>query len=407
MVGRVQTLRSSVVGNRPTGRQPGELYVNWPELQLGVINASGTAQDLLPVRTFSTLSSYAAGDIVRQAGSLWSAIAAVSPGAFVPTAWYQLSTSLNLNSYLPLAGGTMTGLLLLSANPTVALGAATKGYVDTTAVLIAGSTMTGPLALNSDPATAAQAATKRYVDNSIAAIPTVIAIGANRIINGNFSVNQRTYVTNTALAAAAYGHDRWKAGTAGCTYTFTAALPDTTITITAGTLTQVIEAGWIEGGTYTLSWTGTAQARVYQGTPTGAYSASPLTIGALPAGVNTIVEFNTGTLGLAKLEIGSLASLFNRQSLATVLMDCQRYYQLLATLMSAAYGLTSAINYQTFIYPVEPRALPTITFSGITYNNTGSLTLNNTYSTSFMTRFTILSQGMSFVSFIATINAEL
>ena len=40
------------------------------------------------------------------------------------------------------------------------------------------------------------------------------AIGDNRIINGNFAVNQRTYVTDTALVATAYGHDRWKAGAA-------------------------------------------------------------------------------------------------------------------------------------------------------------------------------------------------
>ena len=49
---------------------------------------------------------------------------------------------------VPLAGGTMTGLLLLSADPTDPLGAATKDYVDAgvaTALPLAGGTLTGPL----------------------------------------------------------------------------------------------------------------------------------------------------------------------------------------------------------------------------------------------------------------------
>lgn len=72
---------------------------------------------------------------------------------------------------LALAGGTMSGLLVLSADPAVNLGAATKQYVDTgvaTALPKAGGTLTGPLLLAADPTTALQAATKQYVDNNIA-----------------------------------------------------------------------------------------------------------------------------------------------------------------------------------------------------------------------------------------------
>lgn len=50
-----------------------------------------------------------------------------------------------LNNYLPLAGGTVTGPLLLSQNPTQASGAATKGYSDGTYVFKSGDTMTGAL----------------------------------------------------------------------------------------------------------------------------------------------------------------------------------------------------------------------------------------------------------------------
>ena len=82
-----------------------------------------------------------------------------------------------LDSKLNLAGGTMTGLLTLSANPTAALGAATKQYVDAAdalAVKKAGDTMTGALVLAADPTAALQAATKQYVDGVDAARKTYV-----------------------------------------------------------------------------------------------------------------------------------------------------------------------------------------------------------------------------------------
>jgi hypothetical protein len=82
--------------------------------------------------------------------------------------------SADLAARLQLAGGTMTGALILNANPSTGLGAATKQYVDAettrattaegTLLPKAGGTLTGALVLNADPATALGAATKQYVD---------------------------------------------------------------------------------------------------------------------------------------------------------------------------------------------------------------------------------------------------
>jgi hypothetical protein len=148
----------------------------------------------------------------------------------------------------------------------------------------------------------------------------------NRVIDGGFIINQRGYVTNTALSSGVYAHDRWKASSSGCTYTFTqgSAGVNTTITITAGSLQQVIEGSNMpEGGTYTLSWTGTAQARVNG----GSYSASPLTTTGLTAGANCTIEFNTGTVGSVQMETGASASSFAFRPYGTELSLCQRYYQ--------------------------------------------------------------------------------
>ncbi len=190
----------------------------------------------------------------------------------------------------------------------------------------------------------------------------------NRVINGNFAINQRAQASGTALAASAYGHDRWKAGAAGCTYTFTAATPDTTVTITAGTLTQVIEAANVEGGTYTLSWTGTATARVYQGTAAGSYVASPLVVTGLSAGANTTIEFSTGTLGKVQFEPGPVATPFERRPLSVELALCLRYYTSLLSpnvyIYLYAYNTGGSTPTLAYLLPVQMRATPTLTIVG-------------------------------------------
>jgi hypothetical protein len=60
-------------------------------------------------------------------------------------------------------GDTMTGPLILSGDPAVALGASTKQYTDTR-VLRSGDTMTGFLTLNADPTSNLHATTKLYTD---------------------------------------------------------------------------------------------------------------------------------------------------------------------------------------------------------------------------------------------------
>jgi hypothetical protein len=74
---------------------------------------------------------------------------------------------------VPISGGTMTGPLILSGDPTVALGAATMQYVAeyaaSTLVPLAGGTMTGPLILSGAPTQANQAATMAWVEAEIAA----------------------------------------------------------------------------------------------------------------------------------------------------------------------------------------------------------------------------------------------
>jgi hypothetical protein len=68
---------------------------------------------------------------------------------------------------LDVTGGTMTGPLVLAADPATALGASTKQYVDNTTVSLSGDTMTGALVLNADPTAALGAVTKQYADQKV------------------------------------------------------------------------------------------------------------------------------------------------------------------------------------------------------------------------------------------------
>jgi hypothetical protein len=153
----------------------------------------------------------------------------------------------------------------------------------------------------------------------------------NILINGNFLVNQRAYVSGTATASGTYMHDRWKSTTTNSNYTFTQGTPDTTITIAAGTIAQIVEDKNVVGGVYTLSWTGTATARIAinGGTTSGAYAASPITTSSATAGQTITVEFSTGTLGKVQLEPGTIATPYERQIYSDQLAQCQRYYQLI------------------------------------------------------------------------------
>jgi hypothetical protein len=219
MTGRVQSLRSNVAGNRPTGRQPGELYVNWPDSQLGVINSTGGAQDLIAITFYTTGASYAVGQYVVQGGLLYRCVVANAPGAFNPAQWAQIGGSVGVGDTAPTTpqpgtlwwdsvGGQLyvwyvdaNSSQWVIANNAAALLA--SGYL-----ALSGGTMTGPITLAADPAAALQPATQRYVDSTNMGF-------VNKLRNGTFDVWQRGATPATPAGTSTYTADGWRVGPIG------------------------------------------------------------------------------------------------------------------------------------------------------------------------------------------------
>lgn len=165
----------------------------------------------------------------------------------------------------------------------------------------------------------------------------------NKIVNGNFSVNQLAVTGTVVLTAGQYGHDQWKAGATGCTYTFATVANVTTLTISAGTLQQTVEVANLLPSDMVLSWSGTATGEILS---LGS-GASPRT-GSLAATVDVTVEFGTGTLSKVQFEEGSVATPFAARSAADEIILCERYFQKSypsATAPGAASSQPGAYNF--------------------------------------------------------------
>jgi hypothetical protein len=140
-----------VVANLPAGTVPSKA-------DLVPVGQSGTNMMVTYAQFMSGLSSVTNVDVSQMI------ITPAGASATVKLADFAAST-------LPISGGTLTGPLVLAADPVAPMEPASKGYVDAQAsssLSLSGGTLTGALILAGDPASGAQASTKSYVDTALA-----------------------------------------------------------------------------------------------------------------------------------------------------------------------------------------------------------------------------------------------
>lgn len=192
------------------------------------------------------------------------------------------------------------------------------------------------------------------------------------------------------------------------TYPFTFLLP------TANTWTKITiaipgdaAAGWTmsgsNGGVFVQFDLGSGST--YQGPP-GAW-ASTNYVGA--TGCINLVGTNGAYLAFTgvKLEVGTLATPYNRESLTKVLADCQRYYQFLSSPIICAYNGAGGASYGTLPFPVKMRAVPTLTNGAIGYGNATALITNNIFADNVTMRITITAAGSGYAQGVIYLVAEL
>lgn len=115
----------------------------------------------------------------------------------------------------------------------------------------------------------------------------------------------------------------------------------------------------IAGGIYTLSWQGTATAKV-----NGVAIANGGNTSALAANTQVTVQFAGGTVTDAQFESGAAATPYQRRQLTAELLLCQRYFYVSLAALPGRCTTTSARFYIAF--PVPLRTAPTTTIIGTT-----------------------------------------
>ena len=199
-------------------------------------------------------------------------------------------------------------------------------------------------------------------------------------------------------------------------YPFTFSLP------AANTWTKiVITIPGDTGGTWVMSGNGGALFLTFDlgsgSTSRGAAGtwASASYTGATGA-VNLVATLNaTFYVTGVKLEVGSVATPYNRQSLAKSMADCQRYYWDAANggssgvIQVSAYGATGggAGYFGSVKLPVTMRATPTVTPRNLTYTNCSAISSGSLCPDFMYVQATMTAPGAGIITFNASLSAEL
>lgn len=374
-------------------------------------------------------------------------------------------TASGLNvAYLPLTGGSLIGPLILAADPTIALGAATKQYVDGNVnsarwgdnriingdmridqrnngaagtapfytvdrwQYMASQTLKGNWQRNLGPPSSMPrefAYCFGFQSTSSYALLASDFFGFYQIIEADMitdfgwsganaqpvtlSFLAMSSLTGTFSGAIRNATGSGPAWTVSRSYPFTFSLP------TANTWTKIVVTipgdlggpwqlnGNAAGATVTFDFGAGATYRA----PAGAWAAGNY-VGV--TGAQSVVSTNGAAFYVTgvKLEIGSVATLYNRQSLAKSLADCQRYYEsgLSGFVGNTTQGQTPGVWTQ---FQVMKRVTPTMT-TAISYNSGGGWSgplATDVAQNGFMGKLTAPVSGVGYFFNTFTADAEL
>ena len=364
---------------------------------------------------------------------------------------YALTTS--LASYLALSGGTMTGAMTLAADPAANLQPATKQYVDAVRVgdnRIINGDMRIDQRNNGASGTAsaytvdrwsyvgAQASKGTWGRVANTAHPEIgfgYCLGFNSS-SAYAAVAADYFQLNQAIEADAVSDFAW--GTAGAqpatlsfwaqstltgtfggsinNYAVTRSYPFSYSIPVANTWTKIaITIPGDTGGAWVMTGNGGSVYVIFdlgcgsnrRGPPNAWASAN---YNSVPGAVSIVGTNGAGFLVTGvKLEIGSVATPYNRQSLAKSMADCQRYYQQLVggNLAVGWQGNAGGSVFTPMTFLVSMRAAPTVVYSGQSYTNASGLTTNGITSSNIVNICVATAIGIASAIGTASLSAEL
>ena len=227
---------------------------------------------------------------------------------------------------------------------------------------------------------------------SASAQPVTLSFWVMSSLSGTFSGSVRNYAGTRA-------------------YPFTYSLPSANVwTKIAITIPGDTAGTWVMGGNggaiildFDLGSGATSRGPANAWTSTGYLGVT---------GSVSVVATNGAQFYLTgvKLEIGSIATPYNRQSLAKSMADCQRYFQVTPNAQTSAAGWqgTNGIVSGSMLFPVTMRAVPTVVYSGIVYGNAFALQLGgiSAYQVTHQCQITA-GPGYGYASAAFSLSAEL
>ena len=201
------------------------------------------------------------------------------------------------------------------------------------------------------------------------------AAGANLLVNGDMAINQRGFAGG-ALAADAYGFDRWKADAGGASLSLAGFM----ITLNSGTIVQPVEpALWglasfagvkltlsvedLTGGDLSVT-VGSQSGTIAAGSGRRFVTLTPAVgdVGILP--VKLAPAAGPVSFARVKLERGLLATSWAARPLSVEQMLCRRYHvRLDGPVLIDAYQAAAAASRQAVPLPVPMRATPSVSFT--------------------------------------------
>lgn len=217
-----------------------------------------------------------------------------------------------------------------------------------TKLALSGGTLTGALDMDG-----------QQVQNSVLSDVRSVNGGSlekwNWIINGDFSVNQRSGTKTPGVGV--YGFDRWKGHASG--------------------LEQVVEN--LAAGDYTLSWDGGGTGSVDGETPT---SSPALFTVASSGNISVVVPSTADNVSLVSGDAREETTLFTPRPVVVEEQLCRRYY--VSDCVGAASGEATASGqtarcFLSINFPETMRAIPTMSYTRVSSGNVNTNPFSGTF----------------------------